>query len=34
VDQVQQAERMSPSDATTRYGTDHGGGVIFVSLRR
>ena len=34
VDQVQGAERMSPSDATTRYGTDHGGGVIFVLLRR
>ena len=34
VDQVQGAERMSPSDATTRYGTDHGGGVIFVILRR
>ena len=28
------ASRMSPADATTRYGTDHGGGVIFVVLRR
>jgi len=34
VDQITTAERMSPSDATTRYGTDHGGGVIFVILKR
>ena len=34
VDQITGAERMSPSDATTRYGTDHGGGVIFVLLKR
>jgi len=34
VDQIQGAERMGPADATTRYGTDHGGGVIFVLLRR
>ena len=34
VDQISGAERMSPADATTRYGTDHGGGVIFVLLRR
>ena len=34
VDQVQSASRLSPSDATTQYGTGHGGGVIFVILRR
>ena len=34
VDQIESASRMSPADATTRYGTDHGGGVIFVVLRR
>lgn len=31
---LQQLEYMSASDATTRYGTGHGGGAVMVTSRR
>ena len=34
VNDVQGVESMSPADATTRFGTGHSGGVIFVDLVR
>ena len=34
VNDVQGVEYMSPADATTRFGTGHTGGVIFVDLVR
>lgn len=33
-DEIEQLEYMSPSDATTRFGTGHTGGAILVSSRR
>ena len=32
--EVEQMEYMSPSDATTRFGTGHSGGAILVTNRR
>ena len=32
--EIEQMEYMSASDATTRYGTGHGGGAILVTSRR
>jgi hypothetical protein len=33
-DDIEQMEFMSASDATTRYGTGHGGGAVQVTTRR
>lgn len=33
VENIRRIEYMSASDATTRYGTDHNGGVILISTR-
>jgi hypothetical protein len=34
VDQIEQMEFVSASDATTRYGTGHPSGIIEVTTRR
>jgi hypothetical protein len=34
VNEIEQMEFMSASDATTRYGTGHAGGAVLVSSRR
>ena len=34
IDEVEQMQYMSPSDATTRYGTGHTGGAILVTTIR